>query len=149
MSARSSAPDYAPALDHREAGRHDEAIAGLKTWLAAHHDDAVAYAHLSQLFSLTQQHDEAWLALNRTQEIDPVSPIVQRSRARLLLKKGEFELAVERASAACEMSSDDKDSQLALAASLTAAGKLDKALSVEASRRNGGRSTTHFRCLGT
>ena len=78
---------YNVAVQLRESRRYLEAIDWLKNYLVQNPQDANAYAHLAQNFSLNKQDDDAWNALNSALALNPHSILVQRNHARLLLKR--------------------------------------------------------------
>lgn len=118
------------AIEHREAGRYNEAALVLQDCLDRNPQDARAYALLAQVLSLDRQDKPAWVALNTALSINPALPIVQRNHARLLLKQQKRERALEAALAAYQSDATDPENQLVLAAALGANGQIEHAFTL-------------------
>ncbi len=116
---------YGTAIELRESGRYLEAIDWLKNHLVQNPQDANAYAHLAQNFSLNKQDGEAWTALNSALAINPNSILVQRNHARLLLKQQKISEARKIAAGIYQADSADVENQLVFAAMLTANNELE------------------------
>ncbi|MEI7795921.1 MAG: tetratricopeptide repeat protein [Methylococcaceae bacterium] len=116
---------YGTAIELREMGRFLEAIDWLKNYLVQNPQDANAYAHLAQNFSLNKQDDKAWTALNSALAINPNSILVQRNHARLLLKQQKFVEARKIAAGIYQADSADVENQLVFAAMLAANNELE------------------------
>jgi tetratricopeptide (TPR) repeat protein len=123
-----SPADHEEALAHREAGRYKEAAAWLQAWLAEHPQDAAAYALLGQVCLLDKQDDAASTAIERASAIAPALPVVQRNRARLLLRQQKYEAALQTAQAVYQSEPQNPENELLLAVALGAGTQMDQAL---------------------
>ena len=118
---------YNVAVQLRESRRYLEAIDWLKNYLVQNPQDANAYAHLAQNFSLNKQDDDAWNALNSALALNPHSILVQRNHARLLLKQQKIQEARQIAAAIYQTDSSDAENQLVFAATLLGNDELEPA----------------------
>ena len=116
------------AIAHREAGLYKEAVLILQGGLVSNPQEASAHALLAQVLSLDKQDEAAWAALNIALSINPALPIVQRNRARLLLKQQKTDEALQAAQAAYQSDATDPENQLVLAAALGANNRNEQAL---------------------
>ncbi|ELX10617.1 tetratricopeptide repeat containing protein [Janthinobacterium sp. HH01] len=108
------------ALAHREAGRHQEALATTRLWLDGHADDAGAHALLAHLLLSLKQVGEAGKAMHSALALNPALPVVQRNHARLLLAQQRLADALRAAQAAYDADRADPENQTMLAATLIA-----------------------------
>jgi tetratricopeptide (TPR) repeat protein len=114
---RLSSP-YLSALALRESGDFTQAIVILRTWLADNQFDAEAHAHLCHILLLDEQIEAAATALGDALAIEPSLPIVQRNLARLLVKQGKANEALQAAKSAHQIDGSNWENQLVLAAVL-------------------------------
>ena len=125
----SGAPSlYASVISLREAGSYREAIVLLEQWLLEHSKDAQALALLAHNFLLNKQDEKAKEAIASAIEVAPMLPIVQRNKARLLLKQQDFITALSAAKVAYESEQQNIEGWLILASALSANNQNDQAL---------------------
>lgn len=123
-----TAANYAPAVQHREAGRYKDAAVWLQAWLAGNPGDAVAFAMLAQVLSLNKEEAQAASALNAALSLNPALPIVQLNRARMLLKQQKVDEALQVANTLYGSDPQNHENLTLLAASLSAKGLNEQAL---------------------
>jgi predicted TPR repeat methyltransferase len=120
--------DYTPALQLRETGQYAQAVDWLNAWLTNHPDDAIAYAHAAHIHTLDKQEELAWAAIHKALQLDPGQAPVQRIHARLLLKKGQVQAALQNAYSAYQQAPQDPENQVMLGAALDLSGDRTNAL---------------------
>lgn len=117
-----------PAVVYREAGSYREATAWLNNWLAAHTEDAEAYAMLAHVLILDKQEEMASTVLDRALAIAADLPAVQRNHARLLLRQNLPEAALLAAQLAHQREPNNPENWLVLAAALATSNRVNEAL---------------------
>ncbi len=122
--------DYTIALNYREKGDFKEAAQELQTRLAKHPHDATAHAHLAHILSLDNQDKMAWSSLAAAEALNPNLPVVQRNRARLLLKGQKNAQAFESAKKVWESDLDDPENRLVMAMTLDSVGQKKEGLTM-------------------
>ena len=117
---KSQANKLSKAIELREMGSYQEAQDWLTKFLETEPTDAEGWSLLSQLFLLDKKDAQAEKALATAILINPNLSSIYRNQARLLLKSAKPTDALLRAQAAYELSTDDPESWIVLAACLGA-----------------------------
>src|SRR5262245_38931695 len=118
------------AVAEREAGRYSAAVNRLTEYVAEHHEDAEALAHLAHVQLLCKQDAAAQKTLARAQALAPDLPVVLRNRARAALKARNIEDAAAAIARALAIDALDRENRLIGAAVLAAKGDGARAMQI-------------------
>ncbi len=108
----------------------DEAATHLREALELNRYSVSAHFRYINLLMLTGRLSEALRQLQRIMAIDPLSVSTYKRTGRLFYKMRRFENSIKYLTEALELEPDDFEALLLLGASLTEAGKHDKALAI-------------------
>ena len=118
------------AISLRESGKYEESQSRLTNYLKSNPNDAEAWSLLSQIYLLCKKDIEAEKALLIGLSIDPNLQSLHLNQARLLLKKNKPGDAIIKAESAFQISANDPEIWLVLAACLGANQRDQEALAL-------------------